>query len=511
VGYINGELTMEGKTSDPQIRGEINFAKTKFTIDYLQSRFNISDTVYIEPGKIILKDFQLEQQKNTATINGMLNYKDAFDQINFDFGLFTNNFSFLNTHQTDSSYFYGIANLAADVRIYGTLDDVQMKINATTKPGTHFYIPLTSSSDIEETPFLTFESSVKPQLEEEPELYTKEVAGLELDLTLNVNSDAEVQLIFDEKVGDVIRARGDGNIKLLINADGDLSIYGDYTLSKGDYMFTLGNTLNKKFTVEKGGLIRWNGDPYNADINISAIYSVKKVSLYELTYAENDKNTKIPADCKLNMTNNLEQPIIKFGIELPTAGDDIVQQFNSLPSDELNKQILSLLIFNKFQPLPGYKQDQSKNGGVDINTTEMLTNQLNHWLSQISNDLDIGINYQTGDSLSGSELEVALSTQLLNDRLSINSNFGVSNNASNSNNQNFIGDMEIEYKIDKSGKLKAKAFTKTNQNDMYFDQIPYTYGLGIFYRHEFEKLFPSLKLNKKSTETLEQLKNQKKQ
>ena len=507
VGYINGNLSMKGNIAEPEITGEIILAKTKFTIDYLQSRFNISDTIFIEPGKIILSDFQMEQAKNTATINGTLEYANGFEELNIDIGLFTNNFNLLNTRQTDTSYFYGSANLATDIKIYGTPDDIQIKISGTTMPGTRFFIPLTSESDIEETAFLTFESTENQDINTEPVLYSKEVSKMEMDFTLTVTPDAEIQLIFDEKVGDIIKARGQGNIKMLINANGDLSMYGDYIVTKGDYLFTLGSTLNKKFTVEKGGLIRWNGDPYNAEISLNAIYSVKKVALYELTYDDNDKNTKIPADCKLNMTNNLEQPVIKFGIDLPTAGEDLVQQFTNLPADELNKQILSLLIFNKFQALPGYKQEAPKQGGVDFNTSEMLTNQLSHWLSQISNDLDIGINYNTGDSLGGSELEVELSTQLLNERLSINSNFGVSNSTQNTNNQNFVGDMELEYKIDKSGKFKAKAFTKTNQNDIYFEQVPYSYGLGIFYRHEFDKLLPLFKTKKNKTDSTKLLNN----
>jgi len=489
VGYIDANLKAFGNFSAPSISGEIVLSKSRFTIDYLQSRFNLSDTIFLAPGQILLKNFQLEQPKATANINGELNYADGFSEMYFDIGLSTGNFNFLNTKQTDTSYFFGVANLAADARISGTLNDINVSISGKTMPGTRFNIPLSSASDIEETAFISFTNQQQEQIVQKEEVLAKQVSGMQMDFTLNVTPEAEVALIFDEKVGDVIKASGEGNLKILMNANGDLNMYGDYILSKGDYLFTLGNTLNKKFTVEKGGLIRWNGDPYNAEINLNAIYSVKKVALYDLTYDDNDKNTKIPADCKLNMTNNLEQPVILFGIELPTADEDIVQQFNTLPSDELNKQILSLLIFNKFQALPGYKQDASKQAGVGFNTTEMITNQLSHWLSQISNDLDIGINYQSGDSLNSSALEVELSTQLLNERLIINSNFGVSSNNQSTNNQNFVGDMEIEYKIDKAGKFRAKAFTKTNQNDVYFEQVPYSYGLGIFYRHEFEHLF----------------------
>ena len=130
----------------------------------------------------------------------------------------------------------------------------------------------------------------------------------------------------------------------------------------------------------------------------------------------------------------------------------------------------------------------------------MLSNQLSNWLSQISDDFDIGLNYTQGDEAVSDELEVALSTQLFNNRVSINTNLGLGGSkASTSTDQNatkIVGDVEIEVKLSKKGALKAKVFNRTNQaTDISYDQTMYTQGMGILYRKEFNtfgELFKSI-------------------
>ena len=51
--------------------------------------------------------------------------------------------------------------------------------------------------------------------------------------------------------------------------------------------------MNKKFKVSPGGYINWTGDPYNADININAIYNIKRVPLYDLTLDNLDNNDEV--------------------------------------------------------------------------------------------------------------------------------------------------------------------------------------------------------------------------
>src|SRR5690606_12959565 len=110
---------------------------------------------------------------------------------------------------------------------------------------------------------------------------------------------------------------------------------------------------------------------------------------------------------------------------------------------------------------------------------EMLSNQLSNYLSKISTRFDVGFNYRPGDEISSQEVELALSTQLFNDRVVIDGNLGVTDNSGLSNNQNtsnFVGDFSIEYKITEDGKLRVKAFNQSNQFSLQRRSSNYTQG-----------------------------------
>lgn len=131
------------------------------------------------------------------------------------------------------------------------------------------------------------------------EEYKIDLSGIRMNCDLEITPESEIQIIFDSKIGDVLKAKGNGNLKLEIDTKGDFKIFGDYTIQNGSYLFTLQNVINKKFDLSNGGNIKWAGDPYNATVNINAVYNVK-TTLYDLLlntpYIDNTK--KVPVQCK---------------------------------------------------------------------------------------------------------------------------------------------------------------------------------------------------------------------
>jgi hypothetical protein len=277
-------------------------------------------------------------------------------------------------------------------------------------------------------------------------------------------------------------------------------MYGSFNIENGDYLFTLQNVINKHFKVLNGGTVSWNGNPTDAAIDIEAIYPVR-ASLYDLianidaTKAESYRN-RIPINCKVLLTGKLLNPEPKFEINLPNSTQEVQTMVNSAISnqDELNKQFISLLVLGSFLPDQNManqgSESPSSSGFNPVGTTgmEFISNQLSRWLSQISQDFDIGVNYRPGTELTTQELEVALSTQLLNDRVSINGNFDVGGTSTNSGKMNqtnnIVGDFEIDYRPWKNGKVRFKAFNRPNES--YISEISdYKQGIGISYKEDF--------------------------
>jgi hypothetical protein len=168
----------------------------------------------------------------------------------------------------------------------------------------------------------------------------------------------------------------------------------------------------------------------------------------------------------------------------------------------MSKQVISLLVLNRFQPLNrGAGAVGNYQGSAGANASELLSNQVSNWLSQVSKDVNISFNYRVKDAISPAELDLALSRQF-SERFLFDANVGFTGDraASQPNNtqtQNtIVGDFNAEYKLNKDGRIRLKAFNKTNNNILINSNSPYTQGVGIFYRVDFDHF---LDLFKKKT------------
>jgi len=499
-GLSSGRLKLAGTLNKPILDGEINLFKTSFIVNYLQTRYNLSDNLEINNNIVFFKDFKVFDAKgNSSSVNGKI-LSQYLRNINLDLTIETDNFEFLNTNSNDNEMFYGNIFAGGVVNIYGPPNNLTMNIDARSGRNSIFYIPLYGSEEINETNFIKFvkDDNEYEKQETNKSEYSVDLTGITMNFILEVTPDAEVQLIFDPKIGDILRGKGSGNLRISINSLGKFEILGEIVIEEGDYLFTLQNVINKKFEVKKGGTITWNGNPEDANINLDAFYELR-TSVYNLAPDETNDNLKkrIPVECQISMTGKLMNPKINPKIVLPTAEQEIRNIVNnSINTDEeVMKQFLSLLVINSFysdQLWAGESTGSTSTAAAaGVATSELLSNQLSHWLSQINEDFDIGLNYRPGDEISSDELEVALSTQIINERVTINGNLDVGGNqntptatTTTTNTNNIVGDFDIDFQITENGKFHLKAFNRSNDN-LLFPTSPYTQGVGIFYREDF--------------------------
>jgi hypothetical protein len=153
----------------------------------------------------------------------------------------------------------------------------------------------------------------------------------------------------------------------------------------------------------------------------------------------------------------------------------------------MNQQMISLLVLGSFS------YSNASNYNLSTSGYTILTNQLSSMLSRISDDIDIGVNYKPGDNITNKEFEVALSTQLFDDRLLIDGNFGVSYDNSGQSASNIVGDVDVAYKLTEDGRWILKAYNHSNVNSWYYynnyDKVsPYTQGVGVAFKKEFTTL-----------------------
>ncbi|MDP2386260.1 MAG: translocation/assembly module TamB domain-containing protein [Bacteroidota bacterium] len=514
-GYISGTARVTGSLNKPLINGKLSLESVRnMRVDYLNTYYTVSGNILLEPDRIAFEGLSLFDMNGKEAIVWGNIFHNNFKDLKLDFDIQANKFMVLNTNQFLNSSYYGKAFVTGNVGIWGSPEFMNMELNLKTEKGTQFNIPLGGPAEVADNDFIRF---IKKDTSAIPEEKT-DLSGMSLKFNLEATPDAEIQLIFDEKAGDVIKASGKGNITMDINTNGNFEMFGTYTLTDGSYLFTLENFINKKFDIESGSTIKWSGSPYNADINITANYKQRAslapffpsvssstssttatgtaasttTNVSSAGTSNGDINKRYPVECKLYMRDKLLTPEITFGIALPSVTDDKRQQVLGYINNEqeLNRQVFSLLLLKSFVTPLALNNQSGVNAGnaVGANATEMLSNQLSNWLSQLSTNIDVGVNYTPGTTLSNEELDLALSTQLFNDKLSIDGNVGVNNNTQTKT-SNMIGDLNIDYKLTDEGKVRVKAFNRSN--DTYQTTTSggqFTQGVGVFFREDFESV-----------------------
>ncbi|MCM1428723.1 MAG: translocation/assembly module TamB domain-containing protein [Clostridium sp.] len=519
-GRASGHALLYGTFSDIDLCGDVFADTISIKLGFTNVAYSGSDSVRITPGRITIPEFTLyDKYGNTARLSGELTHR-YFHQPSFDFRI--TDIDKMLCYDTNSRLnpdWYGTIFASGSANIVGRPGIVRIGANATTAEKSNFTFVLNDRLDADEYHFLTFtdkrrEEAEKMALQNEPE-YMKylrnrktQVDGpptiFEMDLRVDVTPTATMAIVMDPKGGDRITAHGSGSLNLGYSSeDNDMYMYGRYTLDEGTYNFTLQDLILKDFIIRPGSSISFNGDPLDAMLNISAAYRVN-TSLTDLDKSfATDKElnrTNVPVDAVLNVTGDMTSPNVTFDIDLPTLTEETARKVRSIISTEdmMSRQIIYLLALNRFYT-PGYMDTSSHGGEWASVASSTLSSQLSNMLGQLTDKVSVmpSLRSDRGD-FSDVEVDVALSSRLLNNRLIINGNFGYRDH--NTSSTTFVGDFDIEYLLNASGNLRLKAYNHFNDQNYYLRQALTTQGIGIVYRREFDNPFTFLRRRPKIPE-----------
>jgi len=494
-GSLMGKVHVTGTPAQPIIHGNVTATLKKMKFDYLNTSVHSPGIdIKIRPDTFqILPSVLLDEKNDTAIYSGTFTHHD-FKNLAMDFYLNAKNFLCLNTNESQNTSYFGRGFVTGKMRIYGLLDALHVDANITTNKNTVFNIPLENASELDMANYIQFTDKGKNK--RKSKAYKVALGGLQMDFKITVTPDATANLLFSGK-GEKLEAQGYGTIEFAMDNIGTINMRGGYTINGGVYNFILQNgIINKKFILQPGGTIFWNGDPYNADINLTTTYS-KAASLepFFLTLQDPTAHNKlVEVDCDLSLSGKLTSPDIGFKIELPSVDNDTREVVESYLSneDELKTQVFTFLIINSFVAPGGAGIGNTTGGQVGAATSaEVLSNQLSNWLNSINNTVNVSVDYQPGTTMNPTEAKVLLSKEFLNGKLLVNTDVGTMSGVpatpQSTSNSNFVGEVNAEYKLSKNGKLRVKAFNKANDNitDLTALNAPYTQGAGISYKEGF--------------------------
>ncbi|MBK9283670.1 MAG: translocation/assembly module TamB [Sphingobacteriaceae bacterium] len=492
---VVGGGKIHGSAKNVMIDGKLKLYSSEIKIDYTNVTYNITGEIDIMPDQIRFSELRMKEKGSKSVAQGTINgniFHSNFNRMQLDYDVTYRNMMVLNTTEKENKTYYGKMYGSGNIGIWGFLTDLHMQVRDTTNKNSKFFMPLDGPAEVEESDFIHFvrKDSVKTKKDE---LLT----GFNLDMQLNITPDLQAQIILDKRTGDILNVQGMGDLTLKINTLGKFEMLGDYIMTDGDYRFTLENVINKKFDIDAGSSISWSGDPLGAEIDIITSYRQRASVAALLNDTSGMYKSRVPVDCKLKISEKLFSPNIKFMLNFPTIDATAKARINNLLSDEmeLNRQVFSFLLFRTFVTPQIYNANGGgvSAGGAAANTgSELLSNQvssfLNNYVGNLTgmDDLNLGLNYRPGSDNNSEAVDLALSKQLFNNKVSIDGNFGVNNNQTNRNSSGII-DVNIEYKLTDDGRYRVKGFNRSNDNTQITTTGgPYTQGIGLFYREEFE-------------------------
>ncbi|MFO7723088.1 MAG: translocation/assembly module TamB domain-containing protein, partial [Bacteroidales bacterium] len=508
-GFASGKMHLGGPFNAPELTGRLKVNARTIFVDYLNTRYSFADSIFFTPNAIIFDNIQLSDNNRlnsrdpySAKLSGTIGHK-GFRDFSLNVNIRADNFTFMNTNGQQDPMYFGRALATGNVSITGPVTDILITVQARTERNTTLEIPLVFESEVSRSSFITF-------IDHREEIDVISGTGrrgpqsnLRLNFNLQVTPDATVRLIFDPLVGDVIEGSGSGNLLMNIDSNGEFDLRGQYVIAKGDYTFNLENLISKKFSVRPGGTIRWTGDPYDANIDIEAIYTTK-ASLAPLNMEDSTMSAQ-NVECVIHMNDKLFDPTITFDIEFPDLSSFDNERYQALIRPNLNYHFLTLLAISRFANVQSQQLLEAGSSAniLGTNTTELLADQLSVWLSNISDDFEVDFAYHPGTGLSQEQVEAAFKTQVLNDRLTIESKVGIGGRTYADDAQrtsNMVGDIVAEYRIDREGRFRIKAFNRYNEQNILYEGAPYTQGVGVFYRKEFNSFRDLLKKREENRE-----------
>ncbi len=498
---LEGEIHITGQNKNFKLNGLLSLIHAAFKIKPINVAYSINNRLKIRltPQKIYIDTATIISQGGTghAKLWGTF-HRTSFGENNFSIHLAPDSLMVLNLPPETNKKYYGKAFISGNILLNGLGPSLALNADVTTEPNTDFYFVInTPKTMVIKADYITF---IKPK-KEKTVIIPKEItskkahkSSFSMNINLQINPLSNFHIIIDPQTGQALNLQGSGLLNIKKNPYSSLTLFGSINIQNGTYLFSLQNIINKKFIIQPGSKITWNGSPLDAILDIVATYTVNSVNLYDLTFDDNLWNVRTPAVCKIIIKGKLTQPQISFDLELPKAPQRVVTQVKNLDPADKAKQVLSLLILGKFQPLPGLEFNPNQLA-TNMNAADILSSQISNILSSFNQNLQLGFNYQQNQK-GKTQLELALSYKFWKERVSIHTDVGIGNKQTlqQSNSNQFIGDFDLEVKLNKKGNLKLKVFNKTNRNE-FIDKGPYTQGVGIFYQHSFNSLIPKSKKN----------------
>ncbi|MCX6221851.1 MAG: translocation/assembly module TamB domain-containing protein, partial [Bacteroidia bacterium] len=526
-GTLAGNISVEGKASAPDITGELVFSNAIVKPAFLNNSLELKhETIQLKKDGIYFNSFtMLDAGQHIATIDGSVQMKQLSDFI-FALQVNTKDFLLFNTTVKNNKDFFGRMVIDSRINVNGPMKSPVVDAKVKMKKGSNFTfsVPEDKLTTDKGENVVEFDNSLKfnPILNRDGKKggQSSGMTGFDLSSIIEIDKEATLRLLMDPSSTDSLVVKGEAALSFTMDRSGKMSLTGAYNLNEGSYLVSLESVIKKKFDIEAGSTIIWNGDPLDAEISINARYSVR-ASPYDLVVdqisvlSDIDKGgykQRYPFLVILKLRGQILHPQISFSIQLPPEekgilGGAVNQKLSMLNEDEsaLNKQVFALLVLGRFvQENPFQTESTGTSTLIRSTVGKFLSAQLNQLSSKILPGMELNFDiqsyddYQSGQAKGRTQVEIGVKKQLFNERLSVQLGGAVDvegDRAKQNSASDITSDVTVEYKLTKDGRFRMKGFRHNQYEGAIEGQLVET-GVGVVFVRDFnrwDRIFKSQK------------------
>lgn len=484
---------LKGPLNDLKLNGNLLLSDAHFRIEYLQTDYTLPDAnLVLDENTIKITPFYIyDINKNKAEISGEIIH-NGFSNFTYDIKAdHFKNFQVLNTTIKNNELFYGKAYASGDFTIKGSTNEVLMNMNLRSEKGTKIFINPFGVSGEEGNTYINY---ISYDTIESFEVKSKSLPfGIAVNININATPDAEIQMLFDSRSDDRIRAKGVGKLKLQLLPDGNFKMYGDYEVTEGDYRFSALGVVAKKFILRSGSSISWRGDPLTGQMRIVGVYGLKTTIGEIVTLPKEQEGVRVPVECIININGSVDRPQLNFDLNFPDIQSSVTgsaaSELNAVVSsfrrdpEVMNQQMLFLLISGSFIPITSSNNSNASSVGNQT-VSDLLSKQAAGLIGKVAPGFNLNVDLLNAtDETRGRTALISGSKLFYDSRLEVQAGVALDNTENN---------VSASYKLRKNGNTKLKIFNRKGFDPIYNRNVT-TSGLGLYYRKEFDSFIELFK------------------
>ena len=480
-GCMNGTLSMDGNLMKPVMNGTLNMDSVEMVLPDMSLRFLFDNKpVQMVDSRMTFEDYSIfTKGKSPFTINGIVNMTDL-RQMSMDIQMKAKDYELMNAPKNRKATMYGKLFVDVDATLRGCMDELKMRGNMNVQGKTNLtYVlkesPLAVNDRLGDmVTFVNFNDTTTV----EPVEQNVALNGIDIALTIHIDQAVQVNALFTPDGSNYMQLEGGGDLAFQYTPQGQMFLNGRYSLISGELKYEIPVIPLKTFYIQNGSFVEWTGNVMNPTLGIKATERVRA------SVGENGQTPRMVSfDVGIDLSERLENLGLTFTLESPEDAS-VQEQLNAMSAEERNKLAVTMLVTGM------YMAEGNSTGGYNVNNA--LNSYLQNQISDIAGKtLDVSLGMETvNDAESGNkrtDYNFQFAKRFWNNRFRIVIGGTVSTGNAAKQDDTFIDNVSVEYRLDNSGTRYVRLFHDKNYESVLEGEVIET-GVGIVLRKKISKL-----------------------